>query len=120
MGMIYPEPYNKVDYITKKSIVVENEVDYFSVVRKDIEYHINSSLDYIEYLSDEKARKVNLDKLIGYIYDVCYSLTCLKEKTSSETDIKTIEEIEKMVNGKIKELNSSEKKIINENLIIEK
>lgn len=26
MGMIYPEPYNKVDYITKKSIVVENDV----------------------------------------------------------------------------------------------
>lgn len=120
MGMIYPEPYNKVDYITKKSIVVENDVNYFSVVKKGIEYHINRSLDYIEYLSDEKERKVKLDKLITYIYDVCYSLTYLKEKTNSETDIKTIEEIEKMVKDKIKELNSSDKKIINEDIIPEK
>ena len=120
MGMIYPEPYNKVDYITKKSIVVENDVNYFSVVKKGIEYHINRSLDYIEYLSDEKERKVKLDKLIAYIYDVCYSLTYLKEKTNSETDIKTIEEIEKMVKDKIKELNSSDKKIINEDIIPEK
>ena len=54
--------------------------NYFSVVKKGIEYHINRSLDYIEYLSDEKERKVKLDKLIAYIYDVCYSLTYLKEK----------------------------------------
>lgn len=112
MGSIYPEPENKVDYIGQKIPIIENEVDYLSAVKEEIEFHINSSLEYIRY-GEIKDKKKKIEELAIYFYEVYFSFFELSKKTTAS---EKIEEVKKLLNQKLEEINSLEGEIIDPNL----
>lgn len=85
MGMIYPEPNNKVDYLTKKATYIENDVDYYEIVKCEIE------LDVI-YLVNEIKSQINIHcskdnpALIKAIYDFGVYLHRISLTMRSRTD----------------------------------
>lgn len=113
MGMIYPEPYNKVDFITKKSVIVENDVHYFSAIQDEIERNIDSKLEYILYINkfDKKIFKEKIEDLSFYVYDILVSLRDINDDSLSD--------IKNLLLNKIKYINIKLEKELNGKLIRE-
>lgn len=105
MGVIYPEPDNKVDFITKKSMIVENDVNYFSAIQDEIERNIDSKLEYILYIKkfDEKKLREKIQDLAFYVYDILVSLRDLKKDFNDSNN--KLNDIEKLVKNKVKYIN---------------
>ena len=114
MGMIYPEPDNKVDYITKKSIIVENDVNYFSTIRDEIKFNINNRLEYIKYIKDqdEQEFKRTIHELAYYMYDLIMSIEdinlkvddAIKETSMNQEEM--IQSIIKMIIQQVEYINN--------------
>lgn len=124
MGMIYPEPENKVDFITKKSIIIENDVNYFSVIRDEIEFNIDNKIACIQYIkeNDEKEFKKTIHETAYYMYDLLMSIEHMKEcleGASKEVDANRtmIEEIINLIEQKVVHINNKLYKEIDGNLI---
>lgn len=102
MGMIYPEPDKKVDYITSRALIIENDVNYYSVIEDEIEFNLRNKLEYIKFqLQEGEVDSLKLiQDLAYYIYDVVISIESLKYNKDKTNKIK------KMIIKNIEHINS--------------
>lgn len=107
MGMIYPEPDNKVDYIIARALKAKNEIDYYSVIKEEMEFKIDNYINYINYNSKRGESETNqlLKELACYIYDIAISFKDLFKSTKDENKKAIILTIGKMINNKIGYIN---------------
>lgn len=68
MGTIYPEPNNRVNHITNRAKTIENRVNYYEVVTKEIELDLISKKNKIIRLADNLSSK----ELTNAIMDMDY------------------------------------------------
>ena len=108
MGTIYPEPDNKADYIITRASKVENNIDYYSMIKEEIEFNIINKIDYIKFELGGIEGNVtkSLQELAYYMHDVVISLNTLKECSEYKYPEAKIKKIEEMVKDKIKYVNS--------------
>lgn len=108
MGMIYPEPNNKAEYITTRALKVENEIDYYSVIKEEIEFYIIDKIDYIKFNlgTDKNNIKETLQELAYYIYDITISYNNLLESSAVGLQNEEIYKIGEVLKDKIQYVNS--------------
>lgn len=68
MGAIYPEPNNRVNHITNRAKTIENRVNYYEVVAKEIELDLISKKNKIIRLADKSSSR----ELTNAIMDMDY------------------------------------------------
>ncbi|WBB30083.1 FRG domain-containing protein [Parvimonas micra] len=107
IGMIYPESDNKVNTIITRSMLVDNDVDYYSIIMNEIEFNLNNKIEHIMYLkkmckeqsnsSYEEQFNNSIKELINYIYDICLSIESYRNseklRNLNNNDSKYIDEI---------------------------
>lgn len=122
MGMIYPEPDNKVDYIITRALKVKNEIDYYAVIKEEMEFKIDNYINYINYINynskrDESEINQLLKELACYIYDIAISLNDLAKSSKDENKKAIMLTIGKMINDKIGYINEEFHSSIEGNLL---
>ena len=127
MGMIYPEVDKKVDYITSRSLVIQNEIDYYSIIKDEIEFNLDNKIEYLKCILNKKMQTNNnqeyiefLNNLTKYIYTL--SIVINEDKNSSDAyGMEKIVEIliEKTEDIYVLTLERIKANIINPNIYIE-
>ncbi len=117
MGMIYPEPDNKVEYITNRALKVENEIDYYSIIYNEIEFNIKYMVNNIKFQLAHNENQltelmVDLSKYIYYIY-----LSISVYDSSRKDDIDKVEKLKKFLDSKILYINHEFRDKVDGNLI---
>lgn len=123
MGMIYPEPDNKVDYIIKRALKVENEIDYYSIIYNEIEFNIKYMVNNIKFQLAHNENQLTelLGDLSKYIYYIYLSISIYD--SSRKDDIDKVEKLKKYLDSKILYINHEfrdkvDGDLINTNIVI--
>ena len=109
MGTIYPEPDNKVSYITKRALIVESDVDYYSIINRELEFNLNSKIEYIRYKSDDDSFDLSqlYDELARYVYEIFLSIASLNNCEQDTIKLDKLKNLSKFLENEIKYINRS-------------
>lgn len=123
MGMIYPEIDKKVEYLTNRSLVIENDFDYYSTIIDEIKFYLDAKIDHLEFILSTHVQENNdreyneiLNNLSKYIYTVSTvinkEIDCNDQNKNQATNY-----IKEMLNEKMQYINNLTSEKRNGNVI---
>lgn len=118
-GMIYPEPNNRVPHITQRAKIIENDIDFYEIVKKEIIFDLNSMKTQVVKLSTSSNSKVNqkFPKAIKELNYYLQGLNLIFQTEFANSNSQSILEIKKILQLYVLEINTLYSKQINGNII---
>ena len=106
-GMIYPEPNNRVPHIMQRAKIIENNIDFYEIVKKEISLVLNNMKSQVIKLATSKdaAEKKELSSEITKLDCYLQGLSIFFNTESCDNKSETISEIKNMLHLYVLEIN---------------